>query len=152
MIRKDDCVLLLTKISEDKKINVKKYISEVMISDYIPEHILKFINDNRQLDVTAFYQKVRKSYNAKKSNLYKNLVRETFKRPEDVLTTLASLNLQILLFNEKASDKVAFLKHSRLEEITRVLNIYAKTYDLRPCLNLLYLIKSDIKILESITD
>lgn len=151
MIRKDDCILLLTQIEEEKKIDVTPYITKLMISDSIPEDILKFINDNRQLDLTAFYKKVRKSYNANKSNLYKNLVRETFNKPEDVLTTLASLSLQILLFNNKVEDKTSFLKHSRFEEITRVLNNYSKTYDLRPCLNLLYLIKSDIKILESIS-
>ena len=141
MIRKDDCVLLLTQIEEEKGVDVKPYITRLMISDTIPEDILKFINDNRQLDLTAFYKKVRKSYNANKSNLYKNLV----------LTTLASLSLQILLFNNKVEDKTSFLKHSRFEEITRVLNMYSKTYDLRPCLNLLYLVKSDIKILESIS-
>ena len=150
MIRKDDCILLLTKIQEEKKIDVKKYIAQLMISEYIPEDILRFINDNRQLDLTAFYKKIRKSYNANKSNLYKNLVRETFEKPEDVLTTLASLSLQILLFEKNVDDKTGFLKHSRFEEITRVLNQYAKTYDLRPCLNMLYLIKSDIKILENI--
>lgn len=151
MIRKDDCVLLLTQIQEEKNINVKPYISRLILSDSIPEDILKFINDNRQLDLTAFYKKVRKSYNANKSNLYKNLVRETFNKPEEVLTTLASLTLQILLFNEKVEDKASFLKHSRFDELTYVLNNYSKTYDLRPCLNLLYLIKSDIKILESIS-
>ena len=151
MIRKDDCVLLLTQIQEEKNINVKPYISRLIMSDSIPEDILKFINDNRQLDLTAFYKKVRKSYNANKSNLYKNLVRETFNKPEEVLTTLASLTLQILLFNEKVEDKASFLKHSRFDELTFVLNNYSKTYDLRPCLNLLYLIKSDIKILESIS-
>ena len=151
MIRKDDCVLLLTQIQEEKGIDVKNYITKVIVDSNISEDILKFINDNRQLDLTAFYRKVRKSYNANKSSLYKNLVRETFNKPEDVLTTLASLSLQILLFNDKVEDKASFLKHSRFEEITRVLNNYAKTYDLRPCLNLLYLIKSDIKILESIS-
>lgn len=151
MIRKDDCVLLLTQIQEDKNIDVKNFITKLMVSDGIPEDILKFINDNRQLDLTSFYKKVRKSYNANKSNLYKNLVRETFSKPEDVLTTLASLALQILLFTEKVEDKISFLKHSRFEEVTRVLNMYSKTYDLRPCLNLLYLVKSDIKILESIS-
>ncbi len=150
MIRKDDCVLLLTQIEEEKHINVKPYITKLLLADSIPEDILKFINDNRQLDLTAFYKKVRKSYNANKSNLYKNLVRESFNKPEDILTTLASLALQVLLYNNKVEDKIAFLKHSRFEEITRVLNLYSKTYDLRPCLNLLYLIKSDIKILENI--
>lgn len=150
MIRKDDCVLLLTQIEEEKKINVKPYITKMMLSESIPDDVLKFINDNRQLDLTSFYQKVRKSYNANKSNLYKNLVRESFNKPEDVLTTLASLSLQILLYMSKVGEQTAFLKHSRFEEITRALNIYSKTYDLRPCLKLLYLIKSDIKILENI--
>ena len=67
-----------------------------------------------------------------------------------MLTTLAALNLQILLFAKKLENNEMFLKHSRAEEITRVLNNYYKTYDLRPCNKLLHLIKADLKAFESI--
>lgn len=149
MIRKDDCIILLTEIQDEKNINVNKYITDLMTSSTITPEVIKFINTHRPLDIFNFYQKLRKSYNAKKSKLYINLVREDFDNPTDVLTTLASLALQILLFNEKLDNNL-FLKHSRFEEITRVLNNYSKTYDLRPCLKVLYLIKSDIKIFEQL--
>ena len=149
-IRKEDCVLLLTEIQEEKGVNVKDYITKLMTSEDIPEDVMKYINSNRQLDVSSFYEKIRKSYNNNKSKLYINLVRESYDNPEEVLTTLASLSLQILLFNDKCKDKQLFLKHSRFEEITRVLNNYSRTYDLIPCLKLMYLIKSDIKLFESI--
>jgi len=149
MIRKDDCIILLTEIQDEKNIDVNKYITQLMSTPTIPVDVIKFINKERPLDVFNFYEKLRKSYNAKKSKLYINLVKEDFDKPTDVLTTLASLALQILLFNDKIENNL-FLKHSRFEEITRVLNNYSKTYDLRPCLKVLYLVKSDIKIFEQI--
>ena len=149
MIRKDDCIILLTEIAEEKGLDVNNYITNLMTTQSIPLDVIKFINTHRPLDVFNFYEKMRKSYNAKKSKLYINLVKEDFDKPTEVLTTLASLALQILLFNDKLDNNL-FLKHSRFEEITRVLNNYSKTYDLRPCLKVLYLIKSDIKIFEEI--
>ena len=93
---------------------------------------------------------LRKNYNHKRSNLYINLVKETLNSPTEVLITLSSLNLQILLFAKKLSDDKMFLKHSRAEEITQVLNNYYKTYDLIPCLKLLKLIKADLVAFEQI--
>jgi hypothetical protein len=43
-----------------------------------------------------------------------------------------------------------FLSHSRAEEITRVLNNYYRTYDLKPVVALRSLIKADLKSFESI--
>ena len=95
---------------------------------------------------------IRKNHNQKKSPLYKNIVKEELNNPEEVLTTLASLNLQILLFNKNLEDdkKRLFLNQSRAKEITEVLSNYYDNYDLRPCLKLIYLIKSDIKAFERI--
>ena len=39
------------------------------------------------------------------------------------------------------SDVQSFYKHSRVEEVTRVLNNYYKTYDLTSCIKILRLIK-----------
>ena len=150
MLTKNDLVLLLTDI-ENQGVDVSKQLSLLFKSDIIPTSVLRYINDIRQFDVAAFYEMLRKSYNQKKSPLYKNLVREEFTDPNDVLTTLCALNLQIMLFARKLDDSKMFLKHSRGEEITSVLNNYYKTYDLIPCLKALRVIKADLKSFEMIS-
>ena len=149
MLTKTDLVLILTDI-ESNGVNVTNQIAKLMKSDSISLDVLKFINSQRQLDVADFYNMIRKNYNNKKSPLYKNLVKEELNEPVDVLTTLAALNLQILLYAKNLEDSKMFLKHSRAEEITRVLNNYYKTYDLIPCFKLLKLIKADLKTFEYI--
>lgn len=146
-ISKQDCLLLLTEL-QDEGINCSDALHKLIKEEQPTIEILKFINDNRQLDVTAFYEKLRKSYNNKKSKLYINIVREDFKTPKDILTTLASLNLQILLYNKDVQESTIFLRHCRFEEINMCLYNYAKTYDLIPCQKLLHLIKADLKVLE----
>ncbi len=148
MVTRNDILLLLTELQEEGK-EVKTYLTKALTSQTIPLDVLKFINDERQLDVASFYELLRKNYNSKKSPLYKNIVREEI-RPEEVLTTLAALNLQILLFAKNLEDDKMFLKHSRAEEITRVLNNYYKTYDLIPCLKLLKLVKADLVAFETV--
>ena len=99
MITKSDLILLLTNLQEEG-IDVQKELRQTFqTNDLMP--ILKFINSKRQLSATEFYTHIRKSYNHKKSVLYKNIVSEEIAEAEDVLTTLASLNLQILLFCKK---------------------------------------------------
>ena len=154
MVTKNDILTLLTDM-QNKGIEVDKtkaHFRNALLKEDISLDTLKFINDHRQLEVAEFYNLIRKNYNAKKSTLYKNIVKEEFQNPEEILTTLAALNLQILLFNRKLEEnqKSLFLSHSRASEITEVLSNYYKTYDLRPCLKLLYLIKSDIKAFEGI--
>jgi len=150
MITKNDLILLLTDLQENG-VDVDKYLLSTITSSNINIEALKFINDNRQIDLAKFYELLRKNYNDKKSPLYKNIVNEKIEdNPTEVLTTLAALNLQILLFAKKLDNNEMFLKHSRAEEITRVLNNYYKTYDLIPCFKLLKLIKADLKVLESI--
>lgn len=148
MIKKTDCVLLLTEMQEKGK-NVSKHINKLMLSEDIPLEVLKFINENRQLDVLAFYEKLRSNYNKKKSNLYINIVKE-IEEPQEILTTLSAMLTQILLFSKRLENKQMFLQHSRAHEITKVLDNYFKTYDITNALKLLRLIKADIKALESI--
>ena len=149
MISKSDILLLLTDL-EDKGINISKYTSALFKNQELPLDVIKFINDNRQLDVLAFYELLRRNYNKKKSPLYKNIVAETLKDPQDVIVILSALALQISLFANKLEDNKLFLKHSRVIEITEALNNYYKNYDLIPCLKLLKLIKTDLKAFESI--
>ena len=151
MLKKNDLILLLTQLQESG-VDVSSQLKQVIVSSDVSKliDVIKFINDNRQLDVTGFYEQLRKSYNNKRSSLYINLVREELKDPTDVLITLSSLNLQILLYAKHLDKPELFLSHSRAEEVTRVLNNYYKTYDLKPVLLLRDLIRSDLKVFESI--
>lgn len=149
MITRNDCLLLLADMS-DNGVDTEEATRKLVMSNDVPIDVIKFINDHRQLDLSAFYEKLRKSYNNKKSNLYINLVKEDLDEPSKLLSTLASLQLQILLFSDKAEDREMFLRHSRAREVSLVLSNYFKTYDLTNCVKLLRLVKADLKALESI--
>ena len=148
MITKNDCLILLSDI-EKKGIDTSATINE-LLSNGMTLNVIKFINDNRQLDVSAFYEKIRKSYNQKKSNLYGNIVKENYEDANKVLTTLTALLNQILLYSKNVQDRQMFLKHSRAKDITKVLNGYFTTWDITNCIKLLRLIKVDLKALESV--
>ena len=147
MITKQDVLLLLTELQEsgvDCSVEIKKSI----ISKDIDLEVLKFINDHRQLDLTNFYKKIRKSYNDKRSKLYINIVKEE-EETSKVLSTLSALLTQIILYSKEVNNMVMFYNHSRAEEITKVLNNYFKNFDLTNCLKLMKIIKADIKVCES---
>jgi hypothetical protein len=148
MLKKTDILMLLTEL-QDSGINVDHYIRQLYKTSSIPLDIVKFINDNRQIDVAQFYEKLRSNYNKKKSDLYINIVKE-IDDLDEILTTLAAYNLQVLLFSKKLDNKELFFKASRVEEVTRVLNNYYKTYDIEKCRLVLSLIKADIKLFEEI--
>ena len=151
MITKQDCLLLLSEL-KNEGINTTEQVKKVVASPSIDLDVLKFIYDHKGIDIIKFYEKVRKSYNNKKSVLYKNIVKELDESDvSDVLTTLASLQLQIYLFYKNAENPEMFLKHSRVEEIGQCLLDYYRTYSLINCMNLLRLIKADLKALESIS-
>lgn len=150
MITRRDCLLLLSEMSE-KGIDVSDMLNHALRTNDIDLGVVKYINDNRQLDVNSFYEKLRKSYNDKKSILYKNIVTcDEVDCTDTVLTTLASLNLQILLYMSKLEDTSMFLRHTRFEEITQSLLNYSETYDLVPCIKVLQIIKADLKAFEYI--
>lgn len=150
MISKSDIILLLTELQE-KGLDVSNDISNVYYNDNIPLDILKKINSYKCLDVVKFYEKIRSSYNNKKSKLYINIMKSDENAIKDAtltLTTLSSLLNQILLY--KPEDKVMFLKHSRANEIAKVLSIYTNNFNIEPAYKLLQLYKADIKVLQSI--
>ena len=148
MLQKNDLVLLLTEMQENGA-EITDQLKKVVTSATIPMDVLKFINDNRQLDVASFYERLRKNYNNKKSDLYKNIVKE-IDEPMEILTTLSAYALQVILYSKHAENEHMFFKHSRVEEVTRVLNNYYKTYDITSAIKLLRLIKIDLKAFESI--
>ena len=147
MITRSDCILLLSDL-QSNGVDIGNYLSKVIQSKELDINCLKFINENRQLDVTAFYKKLRRSYNKKKSKLYGNIVKEN-RDPLEAPTILSSLLLQILLFSKEVENRQLFLKHARAEEITKVLNLYFTQYDLTNCSRLLDLVKADLKVIES---
>lgn len=149
MITKTDLLLLLTELQE-QGVDTTADIKYLMSSKSIPLDLLKKINQDRQLDVARFYEKLRTSYNNKKSKLYINIMRSdenTIFDPNTILTTLSALLNQALQF--KAEDRVMFFKHVRTNEIVQVLDIYFKTFNIKPALKLLTLYKADIKAFES---
>ena len=148
MITKNDCLLLLADL-QSKGIDTQEEFNTLLKSNTIPLDIIKFINDNRQLDLFTFYQTIRKSYNKKKSNLYINIVKE-IDDPNEVLTTLSAMLAWVVRYSKTVSDKQMFLKHARASDICKVLNIYFNTGDITNCIQLIRLIKADIKALESI--
>ncbi len=149
MITKKDVLLLLTEM-QNSGIDTKNEIASLFKSNSIPLDVLKFINDRRQLDVTAFYELIRKNGNQNKSKLYKNIMKDDYADSDEALTTLCALLLQINLFASKLEDNAMFLKHVRAADITKVLNGYYTNYDLIPCYQALQAIRADIYALEQI--
>ena len=150
MITRRDCLLLLSELAA-KGIETKDMVTLALKSQDVNINVIKFIDSHRQMDANAFYEKIRKSYNHKKSNLYKNIVIcDEVDCSDTVLTTLAALNLQILLFVNNVSDTRMFLEHTRFEEINEALLNYSKTYDLVPCIKVLQIVKADLKAFEYI--
>ena len=148
MITRRDCLLLLSELAS-QGIDTSNIMRIAIASVDANIDVIKFINDHRQFDANAFYEKIRKSYNHKRSNLYKNIVTCDEEDCSDtVLTTLAALNLQILLFTKTVTDTTMFLKHTRFEEINEAMLNYSKTYDLVPCIKVLQIIKADLKAFE----
>ena len=74
MITKNDCYLLLAEIKENG-VDTNQVMKRLVSMSSPDIEVIKFINDNRELDLTRFYEKLRYSYNHKKSNLYKNIVK-----------------------------------------------------------------------------
>lgn len=148
MISKNDVIILLTELQENG-IDVKKQINDTM-KNGVSIQTVQFINSNRQLDLHKFYEKIRKSYNQKHSNLYINIVKE-IDDINKVLITLSALETQILIFSKSAQDREMFLRHSRALEISKVLSNYFINYDSKPCIKLIQLIKADLKCLQEST-
>ena len=149
MITKNDCLLLLSEL-QDKGLETKPYVMKVLKDNNVNLEVLKFINDNRKLELTEFYNFLRNRYNEKKSKLYKEIVQINEKQPKDIVVTLSSLLTQILLYSNKVENKQLFLKHSRADEISKVLVKYFQDYDVQLCVSMMNLLKADLKACEYI--
>ncbi len=149
MLTKSDCLMLLSELS-DEGIDTKEVTSQLVRSHSIDVDVLKFINEHRTLEILSFYDRLRVNYNNKKSKLYKSIVQMDEKLPKDAVVTLSSLLTQILLYSNTVMNRELFLKHSRADEISKVLSNYFTTYDLTLCVSLLTLIRADLKVLEEL--
>ena len=149
MITKNDCLTILVSL-EDHGVNIDQQMKKLLTAKEIPIDTLKFILENRGIEVANFYEMLRKKHNQKKSPLYLNIVKN-ITNPEEVITTLACLLVQITLYGKNlATNKEIFYREVRAEEISRVLNNYYNTGMLDGCLALMKLIKSDLLVLEHI--
>ena len=149
MISKNEIVLLLTELERNGVEGASKQIKDALLSKNIEFSTLKFINDNRPLEIIQFYERMRKNYNNKKSPLYKNIVKD-IDDIEEIITTLHAYSLQVNLFSKKLDNKQLFFKHAREEEVTRVLNKYYTDYDITSAVKVLRLIKADLVAFETI--
>ena len=150
MITKNDCLTLLVSL-EDRGVNINGPMKKLISAREVPLDILKFILDNRGIEVANFYEMLRKKHNQKKSPLYHNIVKE-ITDPEEVVITLSCLLVQINLYGKKLdTNKEIFRREARAEEITRVLNEYYSSNSLEGCLSLIKLIKTDLVVLEHIS-
>ena len=148
MISKSDVFLLATDLM-NHGVDMTDDINLLMSSSSIPISVLKKINGYKSLDIINFYEKLRKSYNSKKSKLYINIMKadeNIIKDPKTILTTLSALLNQILQY--KVDDQVTFYTQARADEISKVLSIYFDSFNLEPASKLLALFKADIIALE----
>ena len=150
MITKNDCLTILVSL-EDRGLDINQPMKKLITSKEIPMDVLKFILDNRGIEVANFYEMLRKKHNQKKSPLYHNIVKE-LSDPDELITTLACLLVQITLYSNKlTSNREIFQREVRAEEITRVLNAYYSSGTLDQCLALMKLLKADLTVLEHIS-
>lgn len=150
MITKNDCLTILVSL-EDRGVNIDQQMKKLLTAKEIPVEVLQFILTNRGIEVANFYEMLRKKHNQKKSPLYHNIVKD-ITDPEEIITTLACLLVQITLYGKKLSyNKDIFQREVRAEEISRVLNSYYATGTLDGCLALIRLIKADLLVLEHIS-
>ena len=150
MITKNDCLTILVAL-EDQGLDINQPMKKLVTSKEIPLEVLKFILNNKGIEVANFYEMLRKKHNQKKSPLYHNIVKEIID-PEDIIITLSCLLVQINLYSKKLEiSKEIFLRETRAEEITRVLNNYYATGSLDQCLALIKLLKTDLVVLEYIS-
>lgn len=146
MLNKSDCMSILIKL-EDKGVDINAQMKKLILAKDIPIDVLKFIAEKQGLEAVNFYEMLRKSYNNKKSKLYKNLLDDI--KIEDVCVILSSLLLQIALYSSKLTDtKNSFLQEIRANEISEALADFYKSDNVEKCLAVLNAIKTDLLVLE----
>ena len=146
MLNKSDCMSILIKL-EDRGVDINAQMKKLILAKDIPIDVLKFIAEKQGLEAVNFYEMLRKSYNNKKSKLYKNILDDI--NIDDVCVILSSLLLQIALYSSKLTDtKDSFLQEIRANEISEALADFYKSDNVEKCLAVLNAIKTDLLVLE----
>ena len=146
MLNKSDCMSILIKL-EDKGVDINAQMKKLILAKDIPIDVLKFIAEKQGLEAVNFYEMLRKSYNNKKSKLYKNILDDI--NLDNVCVVLSSLLLQIALYSSKLTDtKNSFLQEIRANEISDALADFYKSDNVEKCLAVLNAIKTDLLVLE----
>ena len=152
MLQVNDLVLILTDMETSGDSGAHEQLLRTLSNPTISTSVLKYINDRRPLDVTQFYERIRKNYNDKRSNLYKNIVKD-IEDPIEAISTLSAFALNLFLYSKhvEESNKNLFFKHVRAEEVTRVLNKFYKEHDVTSAIKMLRLLKADLLAFETST-
>ena len=152
MLQKNDLVILLTEMESNGIADASKHIKGLLTGAENILDAVRFVNEHRQLDVAMFYDRIRKNHNEKKSNLYKNIIKDAIE-PQEALITLHAFALQSILYSKHVDErsKGMFFKHVRSAEVTEVLNRFYKDYDIDSAMKMLRLIKSDLMAFEYIS-
>ena len=146
MLNKSDCMSILIKL-EDKGVDINAQMKKLILAKDIPIDVLKFIAEKQGLEAVNFYDMLRKSYNNKKSKLYKNILDDI--NLDNICVILSSLLLQIALYSSKLTDtKDSFLQEIRANEISEALADFYKSDNVEKCLAVLNAIKTDLLVLE----
>ena len=150
MLTNNDLTVLLMQLEKENVEGASAMLKRTLGKRGVDFEALSFINKVRPLEVTNFYEHIRKNYNNKRSDLYKNIVRGEWDA-DTALSTLHAFALQVFLFSKHIDEKnrTMFYKHARAEEVSRVLHDYYSTYDLDSALKMLSLLKADIVAFES---
>ena len=146
MLNKSDCMSILIKL-EDKGVDINAQMKKLILAKDIPIDVLKFIAEKQGLEAVNFYEMLRKSYNNKKSKLYKNILVDI---NLDIICVILSIPLlQIALYSSKLTDtKNSFLQEIRANEISDALADFYKSDNVEKCLAVLNAIKTDLLVLE----
>lgn len=146
MLNKSDCMSILIKL-EDQGVDINAQMKKLILAKDIPIDVLKFIAEKQGLEAVNFYEMLRKSYNNKKSKLYKNILDDI--NLDNICVILSSLLLQIALYSSKLTDtKDSFLQEIRANEISEALADFYKSDNVEKCLAVLNAIKTDLLVLE----
>lgn len=149
MITKNDCLSILVELEDKGVADINKYIRQLTTSKEIPIEVLRFIADNRGIEVANFYEILRKSYNEKRSKLYYNILNET-DNINEILILFSSLLTQVFLHCKHIKNTSRFLKEIRASEIASVINEYSMTGNTELCIKMLQIIRSDMLVMEYI--
>lgn len=150
MLSKNTCYKILLEMRDDGQ-NVTRYINLVSSNTIVPKEVIQFINNQRPLKVTEYYDELRKLHNKKHVKLYKELLEESRDDIQRMTKVLSSYITRALIYTENmdGQDKFNFLENARIPDCSVALSKYFIDKDDSLIKETFDLIRTDIKILEN---